>query len=480
MASEDITGTRKLGPRKAQPGTGQRKPRMATGELARIPGPRRAAKLAAESSTKGSQEQDYQADSISARSAETVTEQELSGARQVQSAAVQDNEDPTRGRGQRAGRVKPVAGSARVRKRHWLLIVNFGLLVLLPLAFAGWYLWFRAVDQYASTIGFTVHKEDTTAAVDLLGGLSQLSGGGSADTDILYEFIQSQDLVASIDKELNLRAAYSKDFDADPVFSLKPNATIEDLVEHWGRMVKIIYEPGTGLIELRVLAADPVMARTIATAIFDKSSLMINRLSAIARDDTTRYAREELDLSVDRLKAAREAITSYRSRTQIVDPQADIQGQMGLLNTLQAQLASALIDLDLLRQSTREGDPRIAPAQSRIAVIQARIDDERQKFGVGGKGPGGEDYATLVAEYERLSVDLEFAEAAYRASLSAYDGALAEAQRKSRYLAAHVEPTLAESSQYPQRPVIMLVAALFLILLWSIIALVYYSVRDRR
>lgn len=376
--------------------------------------------------------------------------------------------------------VKPVAGPARAKRRHWGVLLSFVLCVLVPTAVAGWYLWVRAVDQYESTVGFSVRKEEVGSSIDVLGGLTQLTGASSSDTDILYQFIQSQELVAGVDARLNLRTLYAAPRDQDPVFALAPGASIEDLVSYWTRMVKVYYEPGTGLIELSVRAFSAVDAQTIATAIFEESAVMINRLSAIAREDATRYAREELDLAVERLKVAREAVTAFRSRTQIVDPSADIQGQMGLLNTLQAQLADALIELDLLRETTREGDPRVAQATRRIDVIRARIADEREKFGTGGAAIAGADYATLVAEFERLSVDREFAEEAYKAALSAYDAALAEAQRKSRYLAAHVAPTLAETPRYPQRLVLTGLTAVFLLLGWAIAVLVYYSIRDRR
>jgi capsular polysaccharide transport system permease protein len=354
-------------------------------------------------------------------------------------------------------------------------------MVLAPAAAAGWYLWERAVDQYESAVGFSVRKEEGGSSLDFNSVLPQIGGTSSSDTDILYQFIQSQDLVARVDARLDLRAHYAAPYEIDPVFALAPGSSIEQLVRYWERMVKIYYEPGTGLIELSVRAFDPETAQIIGAAIFEECTVMINRLSAIARDDATRYAREELDLAVERLKVAREAITAFRSRTQIVDPSADIQGQMGLLNTLQQQLAAALIELDLLGETTREGDPRIATAKRRIEVIRARIMEEREKFGIGGEGgPNGEDYATLIAEFERLTVDREFAEEAYKNALSAYNGALGEAQRQSRYLAAHVAPTLAETPQYPQRMVFTALAALFLLLGWAIVILIYYSVRDRR
>ena len=76
--------------------------------------------------------------------------------------------------------------------------------------------------------------------------------------------------------------------------------------------------------------------------------------------------------------------------------------------------------------------------------------------------------------------DREFAEKAYVAALAAHDSAKAESQRTSRYLAAHVLPTRAEVSRFPERLSMLGLMALFLGLIWSVSALVYYSVKDRR
>jgi len=377
--------------------------------------------------------------------------------------------------------VRPVASRARPKRRHWGLILAFVLMVVGPTAGAGWYLYNRAVDQYASTLGFTVRSEDISSAVDILGGLGRSLGGSSSpDTDILYEFIRSQEMVAAIDGRLDLHTLFSRHYDADPLLSFAPDGTIEDLANYWQRMVRISYDSASGLMELRVLAFDPAEAQAIAEAIYEVSSSRINELSAIARADAMRYASEDLDVSLERLKGAREAVTAFRLRTQIVDPNADLQGQMGLLNTLQAQLAEALIEFDLLANATREGDPRLAQAERRIEVIRGRIEEERRKFGTEGQGPGGENYAETIAEFERLMVDREFAERTYVVALSAADAARAEANRQSRYLAAYIRPTLAEKSEFPQRELMLGIVALFSFLIWAILSLVYYALRDRR
>ena len=387
--------------------------------------------------------------------------------------------------GKPAAQPKPVAevaAPATPRRRHWMVLASFIVVVLLPSLVALWYLYSRAEDQYASVMAFSVRSEETRSALDVLGRLGGAfggGGGGGRDAEVLYQFIQSQELVARIDQRLDLRSLFSRHYATDPVFGFRPDGTIEDLTNHWSRMLRIAFDGGTGLMEIRVLAFDPQEAKDIALAILDESTRRINELSAIAREDATRNAREDLDVAVERLRQAREAMTQFRIRTRIVDPSADIQGQMGLLNTLQAQLAAALIELDLLRETTRETDPRITQAERRIEVIRVRIEEERGRFG-GGQGPGGEDYATVMAEFERLNVDREFAEQAYRSAMSAYDAAVAEAQRTSRYLAAHITPTLAESARYPERATLAALTVFFLLIAWAVAVLISYSIRDSR
>lgn len=371
---------------------------------------------------------------------------------------------------------------ATMKKRHYGLIVSFCIIVILPVTTAAWYLYAKAADQYASTLGFTVRSEDVSSAVDILGGLSSSLGGGSGsqDSDILYEFMRSQQLIQNVDDKLALRKIFARHRDTDWLLSFDPEGTIEDLTRYWQRMIRISYDAGSGLMEVRALAFTPEDAKAIAEEIFIENSQIINELSAIARSDATRYAAEDLDQAIERLKQTREALTTFRLTNQIVDPNADIQAQMGLLTTLQTQQAGALIDLDLLADIARDGDPRLEQAQRRLDVIEARIEAERQKFGVGGQGPGGVEFATTIADFERLTVDREFAEMAYKASLSARDASVAEANRQSRYLATYIKPTLAQKSEFPQRIILTAMIALFSSLFWSIFSLIYYALRDRR
>lgn len=379
--------------------------------------------------------------------------------------------------------VAPPALTARVKERHWGVMLSFVLLVILPIGLSGWYLWTRTVDRYLSTAGFSVRTEDIGSAFELLGGMASMGSSSSNDNDILYNFIQSQDMVAKIDAAIDLRALWAKsDPVRDPVFAYHPPGTIEDMVDYWNRMVSVYSDSSTGLIDIQVEAFTPQDARMLAQMIYDESSTMINRLSAIAQEDATRFARQELDEAVERLRDAREAVTRFRNVNQIFDPAADIQSQMGILSSLDEELAKTLVDLDILRQTTAENDPRIAQAQRRVEVIEARMAEERARFGIGTDvdSAQGNAFADIVGEYERLTVDREFAEQSYAAARGNFEAAISESRRQSRYLAAHVQPTLAEKSEYPQRATLLSLVALFSFLSWAMIVLAVYALKDRR
>jgi capsular polysaccharide transport system permease protein len=367
--------------------------------------------------------------------------------------------------------------AASMRPRHWLAIASFVLVVLLPLAATVGYLWTRAADQYHSEVAFSIRSEEAgSAAAGLIGAITNIGSGSASDADILFEYVRSQKIVEEIARDLDLRAIYNRP-EGDLVFTLGENRSIEALVAHWGRMVDVSFESGAGIIHIRANAFAPEEARAITNAILEKSSALVNRLADQAREDAVRFAREELAEAEAALREMRQNLAEFRRRHRIVDPSADVAGQMGLLNALQAELAQALVERDTLLSYVGEGDQRVVQANRRITAISARIEEERASLGVRG---AEEALPEVVGRYEELLVDLEFAQTAYTQALAALSAARAEARRQSRYLAPHIQPTLAESALYPRRLLLSGLSALFLMLGWGVLMLIYYNVRDNR
>jgi capsular polysaccharide transport system permease protein len=373
----------------------------------------------------------------------------------------------------------PAALPARFRFRHGALTLSFVLAVLVPLAASVWYLYARAADQYHSEVAFSVRSAEvgSSAAAGLLGALTMVGSGSASDTDVLFDYIRSQEIVEAVDARLDLRAIYRRAAPRDFVFTLGEDPSIEALVEHWGRMVKVDLDSRGGIIHVRANAFTPEDATAIAGAILEESSALVNRLSEQAREDAIGFARQDLAEAEANLRGLRARLAEFRRENRIVDPTADVAGQMGLLSALQGELAEAMVERDQLLSFVGEGDQRVAQAERRIEAVGKRIEAERGSLAAEGSDPA---LADVVGAYEELKVDLEFASTAYTQALAAVTAARAEARRQSRYLAPHVAPTLAEAPLYPRRLLLAGLALLFLCLGWGILALVYYNVRDSR
>ena len=366
---------------------------------------------------------------------------------------------------------------ARSRPRHWGALAAFVLLVALPFFASVWYLWARAADQYHSEVAFSIRSEEaTSAAAGLLGALTQIGSGTASDADVLFEYVRSQQIVAAIDAELDLRAIYNR-ATGDPVFTLGDDPSIEALLARWQRMVEVSYDSNAGIIHVRANAFTPEDAQAIAAAILARSGELVNRLADQAREDAVRFAREELAEAEDAVRAVRQRLADFRRENRIVDPSADAAGQMGLLNALQSELAQALVERDVLLSYADARDQRVLQANRRIDAIGERIEAERASLGIAGATG---TLPEVVGRYEELLVDLEFANTAYTQALAGLSAARAEARRQSRYLAPHVEPTLSTRSLYPRRALLAGLTGLFLLLAWGVVMLVFYNVRDTR
>lgn len=379
---------------------------------------------------------------------------------------------------QRAATSYGQPGHARFRARHILVAFSFLVWVLAPVGITAAYLWGVAADKYASYAGFLVRSEQSSiGTTEGIGGILSIVKGDGQETNILYKFIQSRSLVDRVNERVNLRDIWSKQ-PQDWVFSYNDGPNPEDLVRYWNQNVKIFYDQG--MLDLRVTAFDPVDAQLIAQTIIDESQSVINQLNSVARRDTLRYAEEDLNNSLHRLKEARAAVQAFRSQNNIVDPTAYVGGQEGVLTSLQQQLADAMVQLGMLKANAQSGNSRIAQAELRIEIINQQIDEERAKIGDESSSAQNSSTANIVSRYEILEVDRQYAESAYAVAKAAYDLARAQSDRQTLYLAQYVTPTIAVEAEYPQRLKILGLVGGFLMLTWLIGVMTYYSIRDRR
>ena len=372
----------------------------------------------------------------------------------------------------------PAAQAARVAKarfqpRHWGMIASFLLIVATPAAITTTYLYTRTANQYHSDTAFSVRSEEVSAAAaGILGAITQMGSGTASDINVIFDYIRSQKMVETADAKLDLRAMFNRQ-PKDFYFSLGEDAPIEQLIAYWRRMVSVDLS-SAGIIEVRVNAFTPRDAQAIAQEILAESSQVVNQLSEQAHADAIRYSSAELKLAEARLGAVRKKLATFRRQHRMIDPSGDVKSQAGIVVALQSELAKAMVERDMLTSYADAKDQRVIQADRRIGAIKDRIEAERASVTGGGDAALPE----VVGAYEALKVDLQIASTAYTHTLAGLAAAEAQAQRQTRYLAPHIEPTIAQESLYPRRMTLALMTTLFFAIGWGVMLLIYYNVRD--
>ncbi|HEY0107529.1 MAG TPA: hypothetical protein VGB91_15720 [Rhizomicrobium sp.] len=351
----------------------------------------------------------------------------------------------------------------------------FLLIVAAPTLTALLYFGLIAADIYLAEAKYVVRSAQSERP-SVLGNVLQNVGLASSqdDTYSVRDFILSRDMVRRLEQRDDLRAILSRP-EGDFVTRFPSplgGRSFEQLYEAYGNFVSVNVDETTGISDLRVRAYRPEDSNRLAKAILNYSEDLINRLNDRARHDAIDVATREVTTYERRVTAAQAAITAYRLKNQMLDPQSTSGAVLALIARLQADLtgSQALLSETM---STSPGSPQIEPLRQHIAALQREVDSESRKV-VGGSG----SVASKIGEYERLLLEREFADKSLLAATTALESARVEAQRKQLYLDRVVEPNLPDYALYPERLISILEVVLSCLLVYGIGWLVSASVRE--
>ena len=371
----------------------------------------------------------------------------------------------------------------RIWSRIWLWL-SFIVMVAAPSGVAGWYLNMVAADQYASQVSFAVRSLEggiPSPLTEIFGGSADSTAG---DSEMLFEYLQSQPLVERVQGDVDLIEIYNRP-EGDWLFSMGTDRTIEEMVEYWNRAVTVSYDTGSGIIYVESRAFRARDAQQVAASVLEASYDLINSLSTGARQDAVQYAQADLVEAEERIRRTRLALQEFRSDQGTADISSDITQQMALISQLRSARSEAQAEFDSRKDLLGANSPTLSALSRRIASLDAQIAAEEARIaaepGVGQTPtPGARPtLAEAAGEQERLQVELELATNMYTAAQASLEAAKAEARRTQRYLATHIAPTLAQEAEYPRRIVWTLAVFVGLLLTWSIALLIVGSIRDR-
>lgn len=329
-------------------------------------------------------------------------------------------------------------------------ILGLAVFVLLPTLAGAIYFGLIAADRYESEARFVIRTPGVMAPSAALAVAMQTAGiarGGTDDSFIVRDYLESRDAMTYVEDHAGLREAVASKH-ADFLWRF-PNFftsnTREGLFWHYRRLLSLSLDTTTGVSTLRVEAFTPAEAERLTSALLEAAETLVNRLNERARRDSIAFAESEVERMRLRATAAQEKLTAFREREALIDPS---HATLAVLETI-ARLAQEVVQVNVqLRElkSGSPGGPQISALGTRRAALEAQIAVERQRL-----AGDSTSIAPRIAEYERLVLEREFSERALMAALTAVEMARMEAQRQHVYIERVAAPSIPDHPAYPLR-----------------------------
>jgi capsular polysaccharide transport system permease protein len=359
------------------------------------------------------------------------------------------------------------------RQRARRLGLRLAFCVALPTAVAGVYYGAIATDQFDSTALFTIQAADAPSRLSL----ETLIVPGMASSPyglIAREYILSREMLDQLDKKHGLIRHYQS-AQVDWWSRLPGDATREDAYEYYQEKIRVAYDTTSGSLTLEVRAYSAEKAQALARAILKNSQELVNRTAEHARQDQTRFARDEVATAEKRLIKAREALAVLQQERSELDPEQTATAALTIRSGLESEVAKARADLMQLRSYMQPEAPQVLEAQARVNSLSAQVAHESRRM-VNPKGEKGLN--TSIAQFEVAILEKQFAEEAYQAARTALELARAEATRQHRYLATIAPPSIPDESTHPVRWLAVLTVAIVSFLLFGILSLVVGAIKE--
>ena len=239
------------------------------------------------------------------------------------------------------------------------LVVNFGLVLLIPL-------------QYDSTARIMPPERSGSEATmfaalagralggDTLGGLAASLLGVRNSGALFVELLRSGSVTGPIIDRFQLVKVYRTDYRVDAGKKL-------------ARRTAIMQDKKSGVISITVTDTDPVRARDMAQAYLDGLNVLVNRTSTSSAHQERLFIEHRLDAVKRDLERAQLAMSDFSSTHSTIDIREQTKTMVDAAAKLEAELVVTQGELTSLRQFYGNENVRVKSAEARLANLKREM-----------------------------------------------------------------------------------------------------------
>ena len=354
--------------------------------------------------------------------------------------------------------------------------------VVLPTLLAIFYFGFYASDIFVSESSYVVRSPNQKSSSSAgLGALLGGGGGGSlsrAQDDIftISEFVTSRDAMQVLNEKMDLSKSWqSKQIDLLHRFNpLGWDDSKEALYKYYIKRVNAIVDPLSGITTLTVSVFSPEESFEVNKDLLGLAEQKVNMLNDRSRKDLIRFAEAEVAIAENKAKASAQAVSDFRNKEGVVDPEAQTELHYSHISSLQQELVKTRTQLAQLKVFAPKS-PHPPALQQRMITLEKEIAFEMEKI-TGGK----ESLASKASAFEILKLEREFADKQLAAALASLETARNEAQRQQLYLETIAKPNLPDTAILPNRFMGVLATFVVSFVVWGVLSMLISGIREHK
>ena len=351
----------------------------------------------------------------------------------------------------------------------------FWLTVVVPTLIATLYFGLFASDVYVSESRFVVRSPDKPSTTGL--GILLKSTGFSNGSDEIFavkDFVTSRDALIVLNRNGAFAKAYGNPSISlfDRYGSLGSSETFEDLYKYYENKVVVDHDTTSSISTLTVRAYTPKDAHSINEQLLEMAEAKVNTLNVRGRQDLIRFAQREVDEAKLQAQRAAVALSVYRNREGVVDPEKQATVQLQMISKLQDELIAAKTQLRELQQFAPQ-NPQIQVLETREGGLAHEIDAQLGKVAGDRKS-----LASTAAQYQRLYVETQFADKNLASAMASLEEAKNEAGRKQAYIERIVQPNVPDEAVEPRRVRSIAATFIFSIIVWGVATMLFAGIKE--
>lgn len=365
----------------------------------------------------------------------------------------------------------------RIAHRSWRRSLKLGSFLWVVGIFCIAVLYFGVMvsDRYVSRADVLVKQADQIKM--LPEALSILGVGGSSHQDVLLiqDYLQSWDLLSTLDRELDLKGHYQS-HQADFFSRLSGDASREDFIEYYRKHLTLHLDDLSGVLTIELQTFDPDYSQRVVTLMLKESEQFINRLGHKMALDQLAFVEKEADRAYQRVQTEKNKVLAFQNSHQLLSPESTSSAQVGMINQIEAELVRQQTELKRLKSYMKSTAPQVVAVETSVNALNKQLQQEQGKL----TGVDKDAMNEITASYQEVQARASLATDFYKTSLISLEQARVEAYRKIKHLLIISQPTLADKAEYPRRLYNLVTVGVLLCLFYGLVVMGLATLREHQ